>query len=100
MPTRLENARADMEKATATIDGARAELALAICDEAKQTVTSVVAQIEPLEALLKGLPAQGSLDNSARKRLVAKTTTEILLSLKDLRATLVTIQEDWQEGAQ
>ena len=99
MPTRLENARTNVATNKLSLTQSEAELALAICDEAKQTVLAASSSIQPLEVLLKELPTQASLDNAERKRLVAKMTTEILGRLKELEVTLVNIQDDWQKDA-
>ena len=99
LKTKLDQARDSMEMATVAINTAEAELALAICDDAKQTIKEVNEKLEPLLKLFKELPARASLDNNERRRSVAKTTTDLLGSLKELEGTLVKIQVDWQKDA-
>jgi len=97
--TKLDQARDSVAVNRLSLKQSEAELALAICDEAKLTVIEVSAKLEPLEKLAKELPTRASLDNTERKRQVAKMTTEIRGQLKKLETTIVEIQNDWQKDA-
>jgi hypothetical protein len=99
MPTKLEDARDSVAMLELSMKSARADLALAICDDSKQTLTEVGDKLEPLKALFKELPTRASLDNTERRRKAMKTVEELQGQIQGLKELLVAIQKDWQKDA-
>ena len=95
----LEQARDSVAMLEISMTSARADLAMAICNEIKKTTQEMGEKLAPLEALVKELPVRPSLDDSERKRTAAKLIDEIRNNLLELQGAVVKSQSGWQKDA-
>jgi len=99
MSNNLDQARAKQAAAQQELTEANAELALAVCGEIKRVTEEVRNTLNPLQALIKGMPLRQSLDNFDRRRRANQLTVRIDEALAELNTLATAIQADWQEDA-